>query len=189
MPTHAQLFLPWLLLQCHLKDILNRISSLTYKVEAAQDFYTVVYTDLPQLTKKALYKAVEILFISLRLNYWPVCLSLSTRKLSCKPSSFFCAGSGIFYECLCSRNTVVCLFSVTGWLIILSSPYEHEQTLSSSYDNQQKLRFSSSVSAGVCNVHAHKHIRYASCVCSFLQWSGSPPAPRFPNTLTLVWLR
>lgn len=54
MPTHAQLFLPWLLLQCHLKDILNRISSLTYKVEAAQDFYTVVYTDLPQLTKKAL---------------------------------------------------------------------------------------------------------------------------------------
>lgn len=69
MPTHAQLFLPWLLLQCHLKDILNRISSLTYKVEAAQDFYTVVYTDLPQLTKKALYKAVEILFISLRLNY------------------------------------------------------------------------------------------------------------------------
>lgn len=101
--------------------LLNRICGLTYKVEAAQDFFhPVVCWSLSADRESFIQSCRNPLHFS-QIKPLTTLPEPIDRHAVLKPSSLLRALSGIFYVCLCRGNTEVCLCLVTGWLIILSS--------------------------------------------------------------------
>lgn len=121
-------------------------------------FYSVLRWSPVGEEEKAVHRAVEIPFISPRLNHWPLCLSPSTDRhavLRATPARRSVHRQPSFMSAFVGES--VCVSSEGGSQFSVSALRRPNQELSC-YDNEEILRFGSSAAFRGCVYTCRMHV-------------------------------